>query len=75
MQITLRQLRMLIRESLTQFDPGGGPPRSYRAEPAGAVQDHADYRDGTQDAKRGVTPPEDASDEYQAGYDSARQEW
>ena len=66
---------MLIRESLAQFDPGGGPARSYPTEPGHAFQDHPDYRAGVQDAERGVTAPEDAGEEYQAGYDSARQEW
>ncbi len=75
MQITLRQLRMLIRESLTQFDPGGGAPRSYPTDPAGAFQDHPDYRAGMKDASRGVSPPASASDEYHAGYDSTMEEW
>ena len=75
MRVTLRQLRMLIRESLAQFDPGGMPQRSYPTEPARAFPDHPDYRAGVKDASRGVPPPAGASDEYQAGYDSTMEEW
>ena len=75
MRLTVRQLRMLIRESLTQFDPGGGPARSYPVDPTQAFQDHPDYKAGVQDAKRGVPAPEDPGEEYQAGYDSAMEEW
>jgi len=66
MKITKRQLRRIIRESLT---------RSYPSDPRHAFHDHPDYKAGTQDAKRGVSLPEDSSDEYQAGYYAAMQEW
>ncbi len=64
-----------IEEALAGFAPGGGPERTHPAQDPDAFADHPDYRAGSKDASEGISPPEDASDEYRAGYDSARQEW
>jgi hypothetical protein len=64
-----------LEEALAGFDPGGMPERSHISQDPDAYADHPDYRAGSKDADEGVTPPEDPSEEYMSGYDSARQEW
>ncbi|MBO90266.1 MAG: hypothetical protein CMP14_12155 [Rickettsiales bacterium] len=64
-----------LEEALAGFAPGGGPKRSHPAQDPDTFADHPDYRAGSKDASEGITPPEDASEEYRAGYDSAMQEW